>query len=176
MTKIAQVDSKLAKRWLEEEEAVIVDVREPAEYNSEKVEGSHSVPLNSVDLATLESLPCQNKKVILLCSSGRRSAAGCEKLIDAGVDSEVFSLKGGIQDWKQQHLPVVRSGRYILPLDRQVQLTIGLMIVIGLSIGYFIHSAGLLLTLLAGLGLINAALTGWCGLALAMAKMPWNRG
>jgi hypothetical protein len=28
---------------------------------------------------------------------------------------------------------------------------------------------------LTGLGLINAGVTGWCGMAMLLAKMPWNR-
>lgn len=63
----------------------------------------------------------------------------------------------------------------LLPLDRQVQLVVSSMILIGLLLYYFITPYGLFLPLMAGLGLMNAALTGWCGMAKLLAIMPWNQ-
>jgi hypothetical protein len=56
-----------------------------------------------------------------------------------------------------------------------VQLSIGLTVLLGTVLGYFVHPYFLILSAFFGLGLINAGLTGWCGLALLMAKMPWNQ-
>jgi len=49
------------------------------------------------------------------------------------------------------------------------------MILVGLLIYYFITPYGLFLPLMAGLGLMNAAVTGWCGMAKFLAIMPWNQ-
>jgi hypothetical protein len=63
----------------------------------------------------------------------------------------------------------------LLPLDRQVQLTIGLGVLIGSLLAYFVNPMFFLLTGFFGAGLTFAGLSGTCGLAMVMAKMPWNQ-
>ena len=63
----------------------------------------------------------------------------------------------------------------MLPLDRQVQLTVGILIVLGVVLSMFVSSKFLALPLFIGLGLTFAGLTGTCGLAMMLAKMPWNQ-
>ncbi len=63
-----------------------------------------------------------------------------------------------------------------LPLDRQMQLTIGVGVLTGVILGYTLDPRFLLLSAVFGAGLMNAGITGWCGLAILMAKMPWNQG
>lgn len=72
-------------------------------------------------------------------------------------------------------MDIEKGSSSVLPLNQQVQLTIGVMIVAGLVLFQFVTPYGLILPLIAGLGLMNAGLTGWCGLAKIMALMPWNR-
>ena len=57
----------------------------------------------------------------------------------------------------------------------QVQLAIGLMLIAGSVLGALFSPVWFLLTGLIGAGLAIAGLTGFCGLALFMAKMPWNQ-
>jgi rhodanese-related sulfurtransferase len=175
MSKIKDINAKKLKEFIEKEEALIVDVREPAEHRSERIKGAHSLPFSKLSCDAIQDLELDGKKIILHCQSGRRSQAACEKLLKEGVEGELYNLQDGIEGWKQHPFPTEKSGTRVLPLDRQVQLAISLMILVGLFIGFWIHPAGYLLPLIAGLGLANAALTGWCGLALLMAKMPWNR-
>ncbi len=58
---------------------------------------------------------------------------------------------------------------------QQTQLTIGLVTLIGLGLGTFVHPAGSLLSVAMGCGLVMAGLTGSCPLANVIARMPWNR-
>ena len=71
-------------------------------------------------------------------------------------------------------LPVIRSGSKTLPLMRQVQITIGLISATGAALALAIHPLFAILPLVTGCGLLFAGLTGTCGLALLLAKMPWN--
>ncbi len=62
-----------------------------------------------------------------------------------------------------------------LPITQQVFVAAGLLIWIGLLLAYVLHPWFLLLPLIVGSGLLFAGLTGWCGMALLLARMPWNK-
>jgi hypothetical protein len=63
----------------------------------------------------------------------------------------------------------------MLPLMRQVQITVGFVSAMGAALALIINPWFAVIPLLAGCGLLFAGLTGFCGLALLLAKMPWNR-
>jgi hypothetical protein len=69
----------------------------------------------------------------------------------------------------------VREGRKRLPVDRQVQLIAGLMVLTGATLGAFVNAWFLVIAAFFGAGLTFAGATGTCGLALLLMKMPWNR-
>lgn len=168
------VDAKQLKNWLDSGEAVLVDVREPAEHEAEYIPGSTLMPLSTVSKAALPNHT--GKKLIVHCLKGARGGKACEKLLAEDPSLEIYNLEGGITAWMQAGNMVKQSGKYMLPLDRQVQLTIGTCVLAGVILGFLIHPGFFWLSGFFGLGLINAGLTGWCGLAIAMAKMPWNKG
>lgn len=167
------VDATTLKNWLERGEAVIVDVREPAEYEAESIPGAILLPLANVNTQALPNTA--GKKLVLHCKVGKRGGMACEKLLSEAPDLEIYNLEGGMSAWTHAGYEVKTSGTFFLPLDRQVQLTIGIGVMAGVILGYTVDPGFLLLSAMFGLGLINAALTGWCGLAILMAKMPWNR-
>lgn len=167
------VDAHTLKRWMETGEAVVVDVREPAEHAAEKIDGAKLLPLGTVNKNALPQV--NGKKLVIHCRSGKRSASACEKLLAEDPSLEVYNLEGGISAWGTAGHHIVSSGKFFLPLDRQVQLTIGLILITGSVLGYLFSPAWFLLTGLIGTGLTIAGLTGFCGLAMVMAKMPWNQ-
>lgn len=161
------------KEWLDKGEAVLVDVREPAEYNAEHIPGAILMPLASI---TRKSLPEHaGKKLVFQCRSGKRGGMACDKLMGLGRSFDTYNLEGGIIAWSKAGYDTKTSGKFFLPLDRQVQLTIGICVLAGSILAYAVHPAFLLLTGFVGLGLTFAGLTGFCGLALLMACMPWNK-
>ena len=167
------VDAATLKRWIDAGEAVVMDVREPAEHAAEKIHGTTLVPLGTV---TKSSVPhCDGKKLVIHCRSGKRSASACEKLLAEDPNLEVYNLEGGISAWGAAGHSVATSGKFFMPLDRQVQLTIGLMLIAGSVLGALFSPAWFLLTGFIGAGLTLAGLTGFCGLAMMMARMPWNQ-
>ena len=170
---IKNIDAKTLKKWLENNEAIVVDVRETAEHEAEKIAGSHLVSLANVSKNSLPKL--ENKKLVLHCRSGKRSADACLKLLGEDPALEIFNLEGGISAWSANGCDVETSGKFFLPLDRQVQLTIGLGVLIGSLLGYFFDPKFFLLSAFFGAGLSFAGLSGYCGLAVFMAKMPWNK-
>jgi len=152
----------------------LLDVRTPAEFVTAHVPGARSVPLNTLDAAAfLKAHGGQSKPIYVLCQTGGRARKAIEKFERAGFDGCVL-VEGGTQAWMDARLPVIRGVGKTLPLMRQVQITVGLISATGAALALAIHPLFALLPLLTGCGLLFAGLTGTCGLALLLAKMPWN--
>lgn len=170
---LPSVNVQTAKQWLINNEAILIDVREPAEYEDEKIANASLLPLASVCGEKLK--PFGEKKVIVYCRTGKRSAEACKKLLAQNAMLAVYSLEGGIIEWAKTEGTVSTLSRKILPLDQQVQLTIGSGILLGCVLGYFYQPWWIGVSAFFGCGLIFAGLTGNCYLAKLMAKMPWNQ-
>lgn len=172
---IHAVTPKTLKDWLDKGEAVVVDVREPAEYESEHIAGAVSVPLGGVCCAKLPDVG--GRKIVLHCHLGGRSKAACEKLVGESSAQEVWNLEGGLAAWKQAGLPIEKSvsGKRVLPVDRQVQVVVGSCGLVGTLLGAFVNPAFLLIPGFLGAGLTFAGLTGFCGLVCILSHMPWNK-
>lgn len=167
------IDAATLKRWIDSGEVVVVDVREPAEHAAERIHDATLVPLSTV---TKSALPCcDGKKLVIHCRSGKRSTNACEKLLKEDPNLEVYNLEGGISAWSAAGHHVATSKKFFMPLDRQAQLAIGLMLITGSVLGALFSPAWFLLTGFIGAGLTIAGLTGFCGLAILMSKMPWNQ-
>jgi len=167
------IDAKTLKQWLERGEAVPVDVREPAEHRAQCIEGAKLLPLSNVRAS---SLPARmGKKLVIHCLKGGRGSQACEKLLAEDPSLEIYNLEGGLNAWGTAGFPIKRSGSFFLPLDRQVQLTIGICVLAATALAYFVDPAFLLIAAFIGVGLTIAGLTGFCGLARLVALMPWNQ-
>jgi hypothetical protein len=51
----------------------------------------------------------------------------------------------------------------------------GLLVTAGLALAWTVHPAFMLLSACVGLGLMFSAATDTCGMAMVLARMPWNR-
>jgi len=87
--------------------ALLLDVREPHEYNEVHAPGSLLVPLAQLKARTHEFRAFENKPVILICRSGQRSAVAAEMLAQQGF-KYVHNVQGGIIAWEKAGLPVER--------------------------------------------------------------------
>ncbi len=170
---IHNIDATTLNSWLKNNEAILVDVREPAENQANKIEGSHLLPLSQI---CFESLPkYDGKKLVIHCHSGKRSQNACSKLLAENKDLEIYNLEGGIVAWNSAGNESAKSGKFFLPLNQQVQLTIGLFVLIGSLLGYLATPNFFVIPAFFGAGLCFAGISGYCGLALFLAKMPWNK-
>jgi rhodanese-related sulfurtransferase len=157
---------------LKSEQAIIVDVREPAEFRAEHIKNAYLIPQSE---ATVDKLPFKNKSVVFICRSGRRSAGVCERFLTHHPDIDAYSLSGGINAWKDAGYDVITSAEKVIPLERQIQIAAGSLVLIGVIAGYLITPSLYLLSGFVGCGLIFAGVTGWCGMAKILALMPWNK-
>ena len=149
----------------------LIDVRTPAEFEAVHIEGARLIPLDRLDASQARSSPGEH--CVLVCHSGKRAAQACEKLSAAGCGN-LAVLEGGVAAWEAAGLPVKR-GRQTLSLERQVRIAAGSLVLTGVVLGAGVHPAFYGLSAFVGAGLVFAGLTDWCGMALLLAKMPWNQ-
>ncbi len=150
----------------------LVDVREAVEHAEERIVGARLIPLGQLERRVAEidrTLP-----VVVMCRSGKRGAKALEVLGELGVVG-ARNLEGGILGWKAEGFPVEQAARKPFPLMQQVQIAIGAGVLAGAVLSRAVHPNFIWLSAFFGAGLLFAGCTGWCGLALLLAKMPWNR-
>lgn len=151
----------------------MIDVRTPAEFRSVHVAGAELVPLDKMDAAAFCQARGTDAPVYVLCQSGARSQKAAERLCAAG-HTRVCVVQGGTDAAIQQGIEVV-YGEGGISIDRQVRITAGLLVLSGTLAGAFIHPGFFLIPGFVGAGLAFAGITNTCGMAMALAKCPWNR-
>lgn len=158
------------------ERVLLLDVRTAAEFEGVHVEGARLMPLDRLDPQALvrEREGDGNEPVYVICRTGQRAARAAERLQQAGV-REVYVVEGGMRAWEAAGLPV-RRGRAVMSLERQVRIAAGLLVVLGVVLGWLVHPLLYLIAAFVGGGLIFAGVTDTCGMAMLLAHMPWNRG
>ncbi|MHA3771478.1 rhodanese-like domain-containing protein [Verrucomicrobiota bacterium sgz303538] len=149
----------------------VVDVREYPEYAAARIDGARLIP--SGEITTRVQELDRNEPLVLVCRSGRRSTAALEKLRALGFSNAV-QLKGGMEAWQKEELPVTRDKRAPWALERQVRLVAGLLILTGL-VGSKFWPPAIMLAWFVPCGLVFAALTDSCAMGMLLAKLPWNR-
>jgi len=101
----ARVTTLQATQLINQGKAIVVDVREPAEFSAGHLRDAKNIPLGELSnrIGELD----KSKAVIAVCQSGTRSAKAAGQLKKAGFN-EVFSLDGGIAAWQAQGLPLTK--------------------------------------------------------------------
>lgn len=149
-----------------------INVCTPAEYKEKHIKGVRSVPLDTLHTKVDE---LNKKKTIYIhCRSGSRGRQAIEKLQSLGVTAELVNVEGGILAWEEAGNET-GSHTSRLPIMRQVFIGAGGLVLIGLLLTHFVDYNFILLPLFVSLGLLVSGTTGWCGMALLLAKMPWNK-
>ncbi len=152
----------------------LVDVRTPAEFESSHIQGAVLIPLDKLSPEALTPLGLGAESAICLsCQSGGRSAMAVKKLEEIGFRN-LSELQGGIGAWEGAGLPVIRGAQSI-SLERQVRMAAGVLVLLGVLLAWKVSPGWIGLSAFVGLGLFLSGITGFCGMALLLAKMPWNR-
>lgn len=173
---IQRVDVKSVGRLREQNPNLfLVDVRTPAEYETIHAAGAKLAPLTELDPKKVMAGRSEDEPVYLICKAGMRSMKAAEAFANAGFKN-VHSVDGGTDAWVAAGLPSERKGRNVLPLDRQVQSVAGSICLAGVILGTWVNPWFYLLAAMVGFGLTMAGLTGFCPMAILLAKMPWNQG
>ena len=153
----------------------LLDVRTPVEYRELHVAAARNMPLDKLDPSEVMQArnDSKNEPLYLICRSGSRGRQACEKFLASGF-TNVINVEGGTLAWAECGLPVVRSKKAI-SLERQVRIAAGSLVLLGVLLGWLVHSALAGLAAFVGAGLVFAGITDTCGMGMILARMPWNQ-
>lgn len=165
------INAKELKNHSQGKNEFLLDVRNPDEHQLSRIEGATLIPLDSIEAKAAE-IP-KDRPVYVYCRSGNRSRQAIRRLETYGFNNLV-NVDGGLLEYEKCGGQVVRLRRG-LPLMQQVQVVAGFLTLMGTLLAWLLHPAFLLLTGFVGAGLIFAGLTGFCGMARFLSRMPWNR-
>jgi rhodanese-related sulfurtransferase len=172
MTELNIPHSSIDEIQIEQHELLLLDVRTPAEYEEAHIAGSILHPLSSLDPQKVAELSANKKNCLVICRSGGRAKQAAEKLLRNNCPN-VKVLTGGVSAWEARGLPLVR-GKKTISLERQVRIAAGTLVLLGALLGAFVSPIWIALSGFVGAGLIFAGVTDTCGMAMLLAKMPWN--
>ncbi len=102
-TEINEVTPEDVKQWLDEKkDFVLIDVREPVDYEKGHIEGAVLCPRGILELEIDELAPDQDVTVVLQCGGGSRSALAAKALQEMGYPN-VLSMQEGWRGWASRY-------------------------------------------------------------------------
>src|SRR6185437_9042697 len=101
---VTELDPEEVKELLDAGKVLLIDVREPVEYHSERIPGALLYPLSTFDASQIP--PDESRQVIFHCAAGGRSLTAARQRMATGQPAA--HMAGGISQWKAAGLPVIR--------------------------------------------------------------------
>jgi sulfur-carrier protein adenylyltransferase/sulfurtransferase len=105
---IEEIEPFEAQAEIESGDVVLIDTREPHEYQEAHLEGGKLVPPGLLADEIAAAAPDKAARTLLYCRSGNRSAIAAAQMQAMGYEN-VASVAGGILLWQEQGLPVVSA-------------------------------------------------------------------
>lgn len=103
-TKVTPLEATQA---INQGKTLILDVREPADFNAGHIRDAKNIPLKELPKRIGELEKFKTRKVIVVCAAGVQSSKAAGQLKSAGFN-EVYSLNGGLTAWQNQGLPITK--------------------------------------------------------------------
>jgi rhodanese-related sulfurtransferase len=147
----------------------LIDVRSSAEFATGHLPGAVNVPMEQVEARTAD---IGGDPVVLICEAGTRAQIVAGWL---AARQPVSVLAGGTAAWRKAGFPLVTCSPCRWTLERQVRLAAGLIVLLATLLAVFVSSKWVFLAMFIGAGLTFAGATNICGMAVVLARMPWNR-
>jgi len=98
---------EMIKNSNHDENLVLIDVRTPQQYEQVHLQNTILINYRDPNFKTEISKLDKNRTYIVHCRSGKRSGKACEIMQETGF-KEVYNVAGGILEWQEVDLPVVR--------------------------------------------------------------------
>ena len=105
---VEEIEPFEAAQEIEGGDVVLIDTREPHEFQESRIEGGKLVPPGLLADEIAAAAPDKSARTILYCRSGNRSYKAAEQMEALGY-TDVASMAGGILLWQEQGLPVVAT-------------------------------------------------------------------
>lgn len=90
------------------ENAIILDIRDKADFNKGHIVDAKNIPYASVDQRISELSAYKQKPIIIVCKMGQTATGIGKKLKEQGYE-DVRRLSGGMAEWSAANLPVVKN-------------------------------------------------------------------
>lgn len=151
----------------------VLDVRTEIEHMGAHVNCAHDhVPLDRLDVgAWMKRKGIRAGDVVhVLCASGKRAGKAAELLEKRGIEAVV--VEGGLGACVASGLKT--EGKKVISLERQVRIAAGAIAATGALLALTVSASFAIVPLFVGCGLVFAGVTDWCGMAMLLAKAPWN--
>lgn len=156
----------------------VLDVRSPAEFRAQHVAGARNVPLDQLQPAQLaQQLKAEGlssgDELYLLCQSGmraRKAGLQLQQLLPG-----VHVIEGGTNACVACGIATNQAESGVISIQRQVQITAGSLVLLGVILGTTVSPAWLTLSAFVGAGLTFAGISNTCAMARLLARMPWNK-
>lgn len=176
MSSINTITPEQLKNWLNTGEAVLVDVREPDEFTNWRIPHAISMPLTGID-QHLPHLEGETRKVVFQCLKGKRGEMAAQAAKERFTNAlDIYNLTGGIEAWESAGQTTLKHQKAAgIPIMRQVLITAGSLVLLFALLALMGIKTGTFLSAFIGAGLIFAGITGFCGIAAVLQKMPWNK-
>jgi rhodanese-related sulfurtransferase len=106
--KSCQLDPTAAIRMMNSNDAMVLDVREAADFSSGHLKNAKNIPISSLHDKLGELSGYQSKPILAYCRSGNASGKACRLLKKSGF-TDVYNISGGIAGWQEANLPLTKK-------------------------------------------------------------------
>lgn len=156
----------------------ILDVRTTAEVQAESLPNCLHIPLHELTPERLQTEITNSGKdgsrVYLLCQAGRRAEMAADQL-NGKINAELYIIEGGMNAVKQSQIPLQKTDKTVMSLERQVRIAAGFLVLLGVVLGTTVNTNFYFLSGFVGAGLMFAGITDTCMMGMLIARMPWNK-
>jgi rhodanese-related sulfurtransferase len=168
---LKSIDARTAAR-MTKQGALLVDVRGADERARAYIPGSEHRPLETLQTQGLQT---GGRPVIFHCRSGMRTKSNAGTLSGCVGGADIYIIEGGLEAWRAAGLEIAENRKQPIEIMRQVQITAGTLILLGVLLGWLVHPGFYGLAAFVGAGLTFAGISGSCMMARLLSFMPWNR-
>jgi len=103
-----KVSSHEATRLINQQNALVLDIRDKAEFGKGHLVDALNIPQAQIANRLSELEKHKDVPIIVVCKSGQTASAASKTLKDNGF-AQVYRLSGGIMDWQNNNLPLVKG-------------------------------------------------------------------
>lgn len=161
------IENHLPQTQNQSEKSVIIDVREPAEYQEHHIPGTINIPATQYHRELF--LAFEKQSISLICESGSRATQIAAKLHRDGFE------RVSICEKQMADIPMETSpGGWTI--DRQFRMTLGLLLATFLLLEFMGINQGIIIPMILGTGLVITSIIDRCYMRIGIARLPWNRG
>lgn len=171
--KVHEIEPRTLEQMMREGRVILIDVREAWELNQARLSESHWNPTSGFDVTLVPREA--GMAVVFHCAVGVRSRRAAQQYAQLH-DEDAFNLAGGLNAWEAEGLPVQRASKQRLPLQQQVIVLVGLIMLLLAVLTLFVDSRFAWGVLVLGVNQVLVGFTGMCWMSIILGKLQQKAG